>query len=204
MPHGPSILRSHRGPSSPEHIHPEDPSPHGPWGPIHPCPWPIHAKGLSISEAHEGPTMRRANPLGLSIPRVPGDPSMRMAHPSRWPTGFNPYPKTHGPIFSGPIYSEGLSLPRAHTSLHRADGGPSGLSMHRCLGPTHSQCPSILKVYGTHSMKTQDPSLPRAQPCRSRIHAQGLSMPRAHPRPWPIYPEGRWGPNHAQGPESHL
>ena len=134
--HGPSILRALRGPSSPEHIHPEDSSPNGPWGPIHPCPLPIYAEGLSISGAHGGPTMPKANPLGQSIPRVHGDPSMCMAHPSRGPIGFHPYPKTHGPIFSGPIYSERLSLPRSHTSLHRADVGPSSLSMHRCLGPS--------------------------------------------------------------------
>ena len=160
----------------------------------------IHAQGPSMPRPYPSRGPMEAQPCRGLIPWA----NLSRGSIPRGPIGFHPYPKTHGPIFSGPIYSEGLSLPRAHTSLNRADGGPSGLSMHRCLGPTHSQCPSILKVYGTHSMKTQDPFLSRAQPCRRRIHAQGLSMPRAHPRPWPIYPEGRWGPIHAQGPESHL
>ena len=117
--------------------------------------------------------------------------------------GAHPCPGSIDP--EGPrraIPAQGPSMPKAHSSRGHM-GGPSMPKAHLCPGPIHLE-------------GSWWPSMPRAHPCPwhihpqdplGPIHAEGPSLPSAHPSrgirgsdkcTW--HPQNPLGPIHAEGP----
>ena len=220
-PEGPWGPTMHRAQSCRRHIPCSGPiHPEGPWWTIHAqsegtsqprvhpcrgamqpllCPGPILSRGPIHAQVLSRP---RAIPaLNISILRAHGGQTMPRNHPCRGPT-VHP---SQGP-------TEALPCPESihsHISCIPLDyGGPSMPRSHPCQRPIRAHCPSVPRAHGPHPCsepihaKNIDPCpAPNHpdDPC-GPIHAQGRSMPKAHPCLGLIHLKGRRKLIHTQGP----